>query len=68
MSKDSILNIYRLKYAFYVEMSPIANCNILTFIFQKFPGGGHAPRPPSFSMLCMLGSVFHTPPPRRLVP
>ena len=31
------------------------------YIFQKFPGGGMLPDPPSSSML-------YTPPPKRLVP
>ena len=48
---------------FYVEVSP--NCSILASIFQNFLEG-HAPDPPSYSMLCMLGSVLRTPLPKRL--
>ena len=58
----------RKYYEFYVEMSP--NCSILASIFHNFRGGGGGmpPDPPSSSMLRMLGSVLHTPLPKRLVP
>ena len=36
--------------------------------FSKFSWGGMPPDPPSSSMLRMLGSVLHTPLPKRLVP
>ena len=56
----------RKYYEFYVEMSP--NCSVLVSIFQNFPWGGMPPDPPSSSMLHMLGSVLHTPLPKRLLP
>ena len=43
----------------YVEMSP--NCSILPSIFQNFPVGGHAPRPPWSPGAHLLA-------PKRLVP
>ena len=42
--------------ALVAEMSPNS---VFWYLFFKIFLGGHAPRPPSFSMLCMLGVLAH---------